>query len=78
MILKKGEIVYLSETGNNGFYYPSVESETLLEDVEAKSLAWAGAQSKSAFLVPCSSIYGSGKPDIKTPVWVEKKSLMGR
>jgi hypothetical protein len=72
MFLKKGEIVYLSTPGHKGFFYPSVESETLLEDVQAKTLAWVGDSLKTAVLIPKSSIFGTGSNKIQTPVWVSK------
>ena len=72
MLLKKGEIVYLSESGSKGFYYPSRESETLLEDVEAQTLSWIGDSEKVAVLIPHSSIFGLGKSHTKTAVWVKK------
>ena len=78
MFLKKGEIVYLSEPGRNGFYYPSAESETLLEDVQAKTLAWVGDSLKTAVLVPKSSIFGTGSDKIQAAVWISKISTMGR
>jgi hypothetical protein len=78
MFLKKGEVVYLSVPGRNGFYYPSTESETLLEDVQAETLAWVGGNLKTAVLIPKSSIFGTGSNKIQAPVWVNKTSIMGR
>ena len=72
MFLKKGEIVYLSETGHKGFFYPSAESETLLEDVDAQWLGWIGDSEKIAVLIPNSSIFGVGRAEAKTAVWVKK------
>ena len=72
MFLKKGEIVYLSTPGHRGFFYPSAESETLLEDVEAQKLGWIGDSEKIAVLVPNSSIFGGGNVEAKTAVWVKK------
>jgi len=78
MFLKKGEVVYLSEPGRNGFYYPSTESETLLEDVQAETLAWVGGSLKKAVLVPKSSIFGTGSNKVKSPVWIDKIDTKSR
>lgn len=78
MFLKKGELVYLSEPGSNGFYYPSTESETLLEDVQAKTLAWVGDSLKTAVLIPKSSIFGTGSDKVQAAVWISKKDFVGR
>ena len=72
--LKKGEKVFLSQIGNNGFFYPTEEAETLLEDVEADTPAWlgGGADMRPA-LIPLSSIRVLDATERKIPVWVTKK-----
>ncbi len=72
-ILKKGTKVFLSKTGHNNFYYPCDEYETLLEDVEAKELAWVGGNTKNPFIIPANSIYSTSDPKKIIAVWVEKK-----
>ena len=72
--LKKGEKVFLSQIGNNGFFYPTEEVETLLEDVEADTPAWlgGGADMRPA-LIPLKSIRVLDATERKIPVWVTKK-----
>tara|TARA_Y100001963_G_scaffold124151_1_gene174716 strand:+ start:1290 stop:1520 length:231 start_codon:yes stop_codon:yes gene_type:complete len=72
ILLKKGETVFLSESGNRGFYYPTDKCDTLLTDVNAKTLAWSGSQDKKAVLIPISSIRATYKSEGFVPVWIKK------
>ena len=75
IILKKGTVVYLTLKGHNNFNYPTTESETLLEDIEAERLHWAGGGDKIAFTIPANSIYPTQDSSKKICVWVEKKII---
>ena len=69
--LKKGERVWLSQKGHNGFIYPNEDSETLLCDVVAEQLAWAGGGEKFAVSIPENAIRSTGSFDKKIPVWIK-------
>ena len=72
--LKKGEKVFLSQIGNNGFFYPTEKTETLVEDVEADTPAWlGGGVDMQPALIPISSIRVLDATERKIPVWVSKK-----
>ena len=72
--LKKGEKVFLSQIGNNGFFYPTEETETLMEDVEAPTPAWlGGGDGMQPALIPVKSIRVLDASERKIPVWVNKK-----
>ncbi len=72
--LKKGEKVFLSQVGNNGFFYPTDETETLMEDVDAHTPAWLGGGSDmQPALIPVKSIRVLDASEKKIPVWVNKK-----
>jgi len=72
--LKKGEKVFLSQIGNNGFFYQTEETETLMEDVEAPTPAWlGGGDSMQPALIPVKSIRVLDASERKIPVWVNKK-----
>jgi len=72
--LKKGDKVFLSQIGNNGFFYPTDNIETLTEDVNADTPAWLGGGSNmQPVLIPMRSIYVLDKTARKIPVWVSKK-----
>ena len=72
VLLKKGETVFLSESGNRGFYYPSSKSDTLLIDVTATTLAWAGSNDKKAVLIPINAIRATSNNANVIPVWIKK------
>ena len=72
--LKKGDRVFLSQVGNNGFFYPTDETETLMEDVDAPTPAWlGGGPEMQPALIPLKSIRVLEKSERKIPVWVNKK-----
>jgi len=70
--LKKGDSVFLSEVGNNGFFYPTKDVETLIEDVDAHSPAWVGCSGMKPVLIPRKSIRALDKTSKLVPVWVSK------
>ena len=72
--LKKGTIVYFSERGHNNFFYPTNQSETLIEDTVPIYPAWVGSNNLKAVLIPESSVKVSGSKDKYIPVWIENKS----
>jgi len=72
--LKKGDTVYLSQIGNNGFFYPTENTETLVEDVDADTPAWlGGGNDMQPALIPMRSIRVLDETSRKIPVWVSKK-----
>ena len=74
--IKKGDSVRMSTRGYNGFYYPTEEQETLLHDVVADRLHWVGSNELVPFKVPESAVYGTGRPELSLPVWVEKLKIV--
>ena len=52
MILTKNTIYHRSELGHNGFQYPRLPEELVLEtDTEVLMLAWGAAPGYKAFLI---------------------------
>ena len=72
MKLKKGDRVFLSERGNNGFFYPTEMSETLIADARGDERSWAGGCGKQAVLIPVSCIRALGNDNYLIPVWIDK------
>jgi len=70
--LDKGTKVYFSEKGHNNFFYPTKETETLIEDTKAIFPAWVGCDGLRAALIPESSVYVSGSETKFIVVWTSK------
>ena len=72
--LKKGDEVFLSQIGNNGFFYPTDKTETLMEDVDADTPAWlGGGADMQPALIPMRSIRVLDMTERKIPVWISKR-----
>ena len=72
--LKKGTTVYFSERGHNNFFYPTNQSETLIEDTVPVYPAWLGSNNMKAVLVLESSVKTTGSTNKYIPVWIENKT----
>ena len=68
--LKKGDKVFLSKRGHNGFFYPTGENMTLTSDVIGLPVYWVGGREKRAILIPASSISLHDKSGLRVPVWI--------
>jgi|TARA_Y100000310_G_scaffold491_4_gene720 hypothetical protein len=68
--LKKGDRVFLSKRGHNGFFYPTDENMKLISDVTGFPVYWVGGREKSAILIPASSINLHDKSGLRVPVWI--------
>jgi len=69
---KKGNSVFLSDKGHNGFFYPSEKKANILYDTMGVMPPWiGGGDNKKVFLVPENAIVFSGDPLKCIPVWVE-------
>lgn len=71
-ILSKGHQVILSQLGHKDFYYPSSESETLVEDTEYEYLSYAGSSEMQAIKIRANSVYVNSSKDKYMVVWVDK------
>jgi len=78
MKLKRGNRIFLSERGHNGFFYPTNRELSLVDDVDAKILSWTGGgEDKVAVVVPENT---PAHDWIKTitvrgPVWINRSDL---
>ena len=73
MKLSKGNRVFKSIKGHNGFCYPSDSDDAmLLINVCAKRLSWVGGKDLIPVLVPQNAVLVAGDPRISVPVWVKK------
>ena len=72
MKLKKGDRVWLSEEGHNGFFYPKHDSETLLFDTTSDPRSWIGGGDKKPVMIPENAIFATGSTDKKVLVWIER------
>ena len=71
-LLKKGTTIFFSEKGHNNFFYPTKESETLIDDTSAVFPSWVGFDNLKAALVTESSVYARGSDTKFIVVWVQK------
>lgn len=72
-ILPKGQQVILSQKGHKDFYYPSTESETLVEDTAYEHLSYAGSSEMQAIKIPTNSVYVNSSENKYMVVWVDKE-----
>ena len=68
--IKKGQKVFLSCLGHNGFFYPGKKEMTVLYDTEADVPAFVGGgEDRSPVILPENSVLVEGSPDRKIIVW---------
>tara|TARA_B100000287_G_C20373623_1_gene678716 strand:+ start:251 stop:493 length:243 start_codon:yes stop_codon:yes gene_type:complete len=71
--IKKGQKVFLSCLGHNGFFYPGKKTMTVLYDTPADVPAFVGGGDiHSPIILPENSVLIEGSPDRKIIVWEAK------
>jgi hypothetical protein len=79
MKLKRGDKIFLSERGHNGFFYPTDRSISLRSDVDVNVLSWIGGGDKIAVTILESK---SNHTWFKTPeafvgpVWINRSDII--
>jgi len=71
-MLNKGQSVKLSQTGHRDFFYPSDQTETLVEDTDCEWLPYVGGRPLVAIKVPAKSIYVNARENRWLVVWIEQ------
>ena len=77
MKLKRGDTIFLSERGYNGFFYPGKKGLWLVEDVDVKVLSWLGGGDKVAVSIPNNTLARDfiKTVDVRGPVWINQKDI---
>jgi len=78
MKLKRGDKIFLSERGHNGFFYPTDRSLNLGCDVDANVLSWIGGGDKIAvtILENTSAHDWFKKVEVVGPVWINRSDII--
>jgi|LWDU01.1.fsa_nt_gi hypothetical protein len=72
MTLSKGSVVYLSEVGHKGFFYPSSKTAILLFETICQTVSWISIGGKKAYLIPQNAILHSSRDSMLMPIWVKE------
>ena len=74
--VKKGQKVFLSCLGHNGFFYPGEKEVTVLYDVAADVPAFVGGgEDRQPIILPENSVLIEGSPERKIIVWEVKERI---